>query len=109
MSYFQTLSNIENIRVISPSVQAYKTLLSEGNIDFVGTRLHAGIYAMQHKVRTVILSVDNRASDMAETYNLNVLWRNDPKLEEFLCGEIVTAVNIDEQAIAAFKQQFLQD
>ena len=109
VSYFQTLSNIENIRVISPSVQAYKTMLSEGNIDFVGTRLHAGIYAMQHKVRTVILSVDNRASDMAETYNLNVLRRDDPRLEATLCGEIVTAVNIDEQAIAAFKQQFLQD
>ena len=109
MKYFQTLSNVESVQVVSPSVQAYGALLNEGNIDFVGTRLHAGIYAMQHKVRSVILSVDNRASDMAETYNLNVLRRDDPKIEEFLCGEIVTAVNIDEQAIAAFKQQFLQD
>ena len=108
MKYFQTLSNIENIQVVSPSVKAYDTLLNEGDIDFVGTRLHAGIYAMQHKVRSVILSVDNRASDMAETYNLNVLKRDDPKLEELLCGEIVTDVNINEAAIAEFKQQFLK-
>lgn len=109
MKYFESLEHVENIRVISPSVAAYDRLLCEGNIDFVGTRLHAGIYAMQHKVRTVILSVDNRAADMAETYHLNVLRRDDPQLESTLCGEIVTAVNIDEQAIAAFKQQFLQD
>lgn len=108
MQYFQTLANTENIRVVSPSVQAYAALLSEGDIDFVGTRLHAGIYAMQHKVRSVILSVDNRASDMAETYHLNVLRRDDPNLEATLCGEIVTDVNIDEDAIAEFKQQFLK-
>ena len=71
--------------------------------------MHAGIYAMQHKVRTVILAVDNRAADMAETYNLNVLRRDDTNLESTLCGEIVTAINIDEQAIAEFKQQFMQD
>lgn len=108
MKYFESLERVENIRVISPSVPAYDRLLSEGNIDFVGTRLHAGIYAMQHKVRSVILAVDNRASDMAETYNLNVLRRDDPDLEAFLCGEIVTDVNINEDAIAEFKQQFLK-
>ena len=84
-------------------------MLNEGNIDFVGTRLHAGIFAMQHKVRSVILAVDNRAADMAETYNLNVLRRDDPRLESVLCGDIVTDVNIDEEAIAEFKQQFLKD
>ena len=108
MKYFQTLSNTESVRVISPSVAAYDRLLNEGDIDFVGTRLHAGIYAMQHKVRSVILAVDNRAVDMAETYNLNVLRRDDPNLESMLCSEIVTDVNIDEQAIAMFKRQFLE-
>lgn len=108
MEYFQTLSGIESIHVITPSVQAYDALLKEGDIDFVGTRLHAGIYAMQHKVRSVILAVDNRAADMAETYNLNVLRRDDPNLEAALCGEIVTDVNIDEEAIAEFKRQFVE-
>ena len=108
IKYFQTLSNIENICVVSPSVQAYGALLSEGDVDFVGTRLHAGIYAMQHKVRSVILAVDNRAADMAETYNINVLHRDDTSLETLLRGEIITDVNIDEVAIAEFKQQFFK-
>jgi len=108
MTYFRSLSATENIHVITPSVAAYDALLCEGNVDFVGTRLHAGIYAMQHKVRTVILSVDNRAADMAETYHLNVLRRDDPQLESVLCGDIVTDVNINEQAIAEFKAQFLK-
>ncbi len=107
--YFHSLAHTGKIHVITPSVAAYAALLREGNIDFVGTRLHAGIYAMQHKLRSVILSVDNRASDMAETYNLNVFRRDDPALEEILCSEIVTDVNIDEQAIAEFKQQFLRN
>lgn len=106
MKYFSSLSHTDDICVITPSVQAYGALLKEGDIDFVGTRLHAGIYAMQHKVRSVILSVDNRAADMAETYNLNVLRRDDPALEATLCGDIVTKVNINEQAIAEFKAQF---
>ena len=109
MAYFQTLAHTESICVITPSVAAYDALLQEGNIDFVGTRLHAGIYAMQHKVRAVILAVDNRAADMAETYNLNVMHRGDTKLEEMLCSEIVTDINIDEQAIDEFKQQFVRN
>ncbi len=70
LKYFETLSNIENIKIVTPSVKAYSELLSNGNIDYIGTRLHAGIYAMQHKVRSIIVVADIRVADMAETYNI---------------------------------------
>jgi hypothetical protein len=106
--YFASLENTEGITVLTPSVKAYSELLSQGNIDYIGTRLHAGIYAMQHKIRSVILIVDNRAKDMAETYNINTLPRDYQDIEGYLSGEIVTAVKIDEDAITEWKSQFTE-
>ncbi len=105
---FESLNNTENIKMITPSVKAYSDLLSKGNIDYVGTRLHAGIYAMQHKVRSLILIVDNRAADMGETYNINTIKRYDKNLENIINSEIVTNINIDEEKINAWKSQFLE-
>jgi len=106
-AYFESLSGSEKVIVISPTVKAFSKLLSEGNLDYVGTRLHAGIYAMQHKVRSVILMVDNRATDMSATYNINAIKRDDNNLENILKQDIVTNINIDEEKIKAFKAQFL--
>ena len=106
MEYFGTFSQTENITVISPGVKAYSMLLSEKDVDFVGTRLHAGIYAMQHKRRTIILSVDNRARDMAKSYKLHVLDRASDKLEEKINSEFATDVKINEENIRIWKSQF---
>ncbi len=106
MEYFGTFCQTENITVISPGVKAYSEFLSEKDVDFVGTRLHAGIYAMQHKRRTVILSVDNRARDMAESYNLHVLDRASDKLEEKINSEFATDIKINEENIRTWKSQF---
>lgn len=35
------------------------------NIDYIGTRLHAGIRALQNSVRSFIIGIDNRAIEMA--------------------------------------------
>ncbi len=107
-AYIQTFQNIENIQILSPSVRAYSELLSSGNIDYIGTRLHAGIFAMQHKVRGIILSVDNRAKDMAEVYNLNVIERNAEHLEELLNSHIETQIHINVAGIQQWKAQFLE-
>lgn len=81
--YLNSLKNIENINIIF-SLEEYRNLLENGNIDFVGTRLHAGIYAMQHKVRSIIIVVDNRTRDMRETYNLVSINRENKKVIECL-------------------------
>lgn len=106
MAYYNSLSNTERIKIVSPSVSAYSDLLSELDIDYVGTRLHAGIYAMQHKIRSIILVVDNRAADMAETYNLNTISRDDPDLAQHINSAFTTDVNINLDNIEAWKSQF---
>ena len=106
MRYFASLRNSDKIQVVSPDVGSLSNLFISGNIDYVGTRLHAGIFAMQHKIRSVILVVDNRAADMAFTYNLNTIQRDDPKLKQVINSELITDVHIDEDAIESWKCQF---
>ena len=64
LEYFKKLDDIDGIELVPSNLNAYEGVLNSGNVDYVGTRLHAGIYAMRHKVRSIILIVDNRARDM---------------------------------------------
>ena len=104
--YFQSLKNSERVQQVAPGVAAYRKLLTETDIDYVGTRLHSGIYAMQHKVRSIILVVDNRAADIAETYNINTISRDDPALEAKIREQFCTDVKLDLNSIEQWKSQF---
>jgi len=107
LTYFKTLKNTKAIKLISPNLGSYDELLNQGDIDFVGTRLHAGIYAMQHKVRSIILVVDNRARDMQKTYNINAVERDDiDQLDEIINSEFATDIHIDQEKINLWKSQF---
>lgn len=105
--YFKSFKNTNNIVVIMPSLMEYRALLEKGGIDYVGTRLHAGIYAMRHKIRSIIISVDNRVRDMKETYNLVTIERDDiDSLDAMINSEFSTDIKINEKAIAEWKAQF---
>jgi polysaccharide pyruvyl transferase WcaK-like protein len=105
-NYFKTFNNIDNISIISPSVEAYEQIL-QTDIDYVGTRLHAGIFAMGNKKRSIIISIDERARGMNETYSLNVLERKDiQKLEDWIHSEIITRVNVNYEIVNKWLAQF---
>lgn len=106
--YLQSLKNIEKINIIYPDIDCYEEFLDNNECDYVGTRLHAGIKAMQKGKRSIIIIVDNRARSMRETYNLNCIERNETekKLKEYICSTIVTDVKIDENIIKKWKEQF---
>jgi len=70
---------LTDVHTLPPTLEAFDALLAgNDSLDYVGTRLHAGIRALQHKRRGLILRVDNRA----------------------------TEIKIDMQAITAWKQKF---
>lgn len=105
--YLKSLNNTENISIVF-SLKEYDELLNAGNIDFVGTRLHAGIYAMQHKVRSIIIAIDNRTRDMKETYNLVSIERDDiGDLDKLINSSFETNIKIDEEKIKRWKSQFI--
>jgi hypothetical protein len=50
-----------NLELVNPNIEAYDTLLETQDTDYIGTRLHARIGALQKKRRTIILALDHRA------------------------------------------------
>ena len=74
----------------------------------MGTRLHAGIHALNRKVRSLILAVDNRATEMGHDFNLPVVQRNisSEQLKKLIMEDRETKVIIDEKAIDKWKAQF---
>lgn len=105
--YFKSLKNTDNIIVIPPNVEAYDEFLKNNDVDYIGTRLHAGIFAIRHKKRSLILAVDNRARDMAETYNLNIIERDKINtLDDMINSTFETKININQENINKWKSQF---
>ena len=63
---------------LDPTVAALDDfLVSQPALDYVGNRLHAGIRALQHGVRTLIVEVDNRARMMGADWGLPTIERDD--------------------------------
>jgi polysaccharide pyruvyl transferase WcaK-like protein len=99
---------IPQINIINPSLSAFDELLKTKEIDYIGTRLHAGIRALQHKRRTLILAVDNRAAEMSKDFNLPVLDRKQIDLVEqnFIQVPYKTDIKIPSEDIEKWKNQF---
>ena len=104
--YIRSLS--KSVELVSPTLEAFDNLLeSEIDLDYIGTRLHAGIRAIQKKRRSIIIGVDNRALEMQKDFNINVVNRNEiNKLSDYINSEINTTIKLDFEAIDKWKRQF---
>lgn len=106
LRYFNTLKNTEKIKIIPPTVDDYEKILKT-DVDYIGTRLHGGIYAMRHKKRSIIIAIDERAQGMSESYNLNTIHRDNFKnLEKMINSKIITDVNVNYNAVNEWLNQF---
>ncbi len=106
--YINKMNNIENITILESTVKAYDDLLKQKDIDYVGTRLHGGIYAMRHKRRSIIIAIDERASEINKCNNLNCVEKdNIDLLEEKINSEFKTEIKMPYEAIETWKKQFL--
>ncbi|MDO4611330.1 MAG: polysaccharide pyruvyl transferase family protein [Candidatus Saccharibacteria bacterium] len=108
--YFKVFKNTSKIKIINPTLEDYRHTLQTLDADYVGTRLHGGIFAMQNFKRAIILAIDNRTRDMQETYNLNVVERDEinEKLEPLIHSKIITDVHVNFDNINEWKRQFDQ-
>jgi hypothetical protein len=81
--------------------------LSHADVDYVGTRLHAGIRALQHGRRSLVIGVDNRAAEKHRDFNLACLPRqNIEALARLVSAPLRTRIHIPENRIAEWKAQF---
>ncbi|MBE5528317.1 hypothetical protein A9J41_12440 [Laribacter hongkongensis] len=106
--YFRTLGLLADaIELIPPKLSAYDQVLRGGDIDYIGTRLHAGVRALQHARRALILGIDNRAIEISKHIGLNVCDRKDiDAMARFCHGGEPTRLYIPAQEIQRWQQQF---
>lgn len=98
------------VNFISPNIEALEQFLNYHiELDYVGTRLHAGIKCLQNFKRSIIIGIDNRAISMGKDFNLPILNENElDKLDEKINSKWKTEINIPELEINLWVQQFLQ-
>lgn len=105
--YLETLGFSGSVSVLSPSLNAFDDLLSNKDIDYIGTRLHAGVRSLQKKKRTLIVSIDNRAEEKGKDFGLPVIERRQLfSLEKVIYSDFETKIRLPMDDIKKWKAQF---
>lgn len=110
LEYLKSLNvnELERINIIPPNLRSYDEFLSRTDCDYIGTRLHGGIRAIQNKKRTIIIGIDSRALEKKKDFGLKVVERtNLEKLEGELRNPFETVVGLPSKNIEKWKNQFL--
>jgi len=99
---------LPDAKIVGPRLEYLDAILASPlDIEYVGTRLHAGVRAMQHRRRTTIIEVDNRAREMRLDFKLPSIPREEIlSLEVRLNGEFKTELTMPWRTIDNWKQQF---
>ena len=107
IKYIKDLGYDQKIKFISPQLTKYNEILESKEIDYIGTRLHAGIRALQKSVRAFIIGIDNRAKEMAHDFNIPVIDEsNIANLEKWINEPYKLNLNIPFDNIKRWKEQF---
>lgn len=94
--------------IVDPSLAAFDAVLRTG-CEFLGTRLHAGVRAMQAGCYTRIVPVDNRAAEMARDFRLPVLTElSKDAFRRAFVTERGSTLRLPVEAIARWKAQFAE-
>lgn len=106
--YFRKFNQIDDISIINPTVNDYRNILKLEDIDYVGTRLHAGIYAMRYRKRAIIIAIDERARGIHQSNRLNCIEKDDiDSLSALINRSFETKMNMPLDEIKKWKSQFI--
>lgn len=107
--YAKRIGVLNQVKCVSPALKAYDEVLQQEDVEYVGTRLHAGIRALNHQKRASILAVDARATGMAACVKLHVMKRADvqSQLKDYIHREQATELQLPTENILKWKSQFI--
>ena len=101
------LKKTNEIEIINPHLSDYDNFLKKHEVDFIGTRLHGGIRALQHKRRSIIIGIDNRATELNRDFNLPVVnQENISNLSKIINSNFKTEIILPKTNIQTFLSQF---
>ena len=107
--YLEELGYKDKLNIVSIGLESYDKFLSEHkDLDYIGTRLHAGIRAMAYKHRSIVISIDNRAEAISKDTGLPIIYRENVngELENMILSSFKTKINLPKEKIDLWKQQF---
>ena len=97
----------DRIKLVPPSLEGYDEALKTLDCDHIGTRLHGGIRALQHKRRALILEVDNRAAEIGRDTRLHSAPRTEPAaIAEWIARPRSLELRMPFENIEQWKRQF---
>lgn len=101
--------NTAKFKILNHDINDYYSLVSSTKLNYVGNRLHGGIKCLAYNQPSMIISIDNRASEMSKKINLNVTERNNfSLLEKWISNEYTPpSITLPLGAINQWKNQFL--
>lgn len=113
LNYIRSLGFDRYFRFIPPTLRAYHRLLSDPSLalDYVGNRLHGGIYALKHGRRATIIGVDHRANSMGKDINLPVIDRYRPfeEIKSMIMDERAIEISLPASNIEKWSNQFKEE
>lgn len=102
-AYFKDL-NIAGIGLIGENLNAYDHFLGNEEVDYVGSRLHGGVRALQFGKRVLVIGIDHRSAEIASDTDLPVLKRTQIKeLDHWINGVTPTRIKLPTENIANWK------
>lgn len=109
LSRIMTEEEIQKLEILGRSLGSFHQILEETELDYVGTRLHAGIHALNKRRRSLIVAVDNRAKEISKDTNLEIILRKDIKesLEHKINSKWKTEIHMNQNNIKKWKGQFI--
>jgi len=107
LKFAPLFQSFPDITFIPPKLSLYDKFLLGHQCDYIGTRLHGGIRALQKKRRSLIISIDNRVIEIAKDINLNVCARGDlGAISRFANSIVETNIKLPAENIQLWKKQF---
>jgi hypothetical protein len=107
LAYLRQLGS--DVEIVPPGLDALKGFLGPraGSLDYVGTRLHGGIFCIRHGIRSLVLSIDNRAAEIARDTGLPCAQRGDlDSIERWIGSTAPTRLTMPADNIEAWRRQF---
>jgi len=94
------------IIMLDRSLAALEQLLQQPTpLDYIGTRLHGGIKCLEHGRRSLVLAIDNRATEIAADTGLPVFKRGDlDSLRTWIAGSEPIKLTLDVAAVEKWKR-----
>jgi polysaccharide pyruvyl transferase WcaK-like protein len=97
------------VKMLEHSLKSLQDFLKSNiNFDYIGTRLHGGIYCLRAGRRALILEIDNRAKEIARDTHLPTVKRDDFRyINQWIEYGRIPRIKVNTDSINHWRKQFL--